>query len=47
MIYDNKVFAIVKNFEMWHAELAITANQVKVYMDHRNLKYFITIKQLN
>ena len=47
MIYDKKLLAIVKSFKMWRPELASAADQVKVYMDHRNLKYFMTIKQLN
>ena len=47
MIYDKKLLTIVKSFKMWHPELASAADQVKVYTDHRNLKYFMTTKQLN
>ena len=47
MIYNKKLFAIVKSFKMWHPELASAADQVKVYTDHRNLEYFMTTKQLN
>ena len=38
---------MVKSFKMWRLELASAADQVKVYTDHKNLKYLITIKQLN
>ena len=44
MIYDKKLLAIVKSFEMWRPELASAAGQVKVYTDHRNLEYFMTTK---
>ena len=50
MIYDKKLLAIVKSFETWRPELASISrpNQpVKVFTDHRNLKHFMTTKQLN
>ena len=47
IIYNKELLTIVKNFEIWHSELASAADQMKVYTDHRNLKYFITTKQLN
>ena len=47
IIYNKKLLAIIKSFKMWRPELASAADQVKVYTDHRNLKYFITTKQLN
>ena len=47
MIYNKKFLAIVKNFKMWHSKLASTTDQVKVYIDHRNLEYFMITKQLN
>ena len=47
MIYNKKLLAIVKSFEMWRPELASGTNQIKVYTDYRNLEYFMTIKQLS
>ena len=47
MIYNKILLTIVKSFEIWRPELASTANQVKVYMDYRNLEYFMTTKQRN
>ena len=44
MIYNKKLFAIVKSFEIWHTELVSITDQVKIYMDHRNLEYFMIIK---
>ena len=47
VIYNKKLLAIVKSFKIWRPELASTADQVQVYTNHRNLKYFIITKQLN
>ena len=47
MIYNKKLFAIVKSFETWRLELASVNEPVKVLTDHRNLEHFITTKQLN
>ena len=47
MIYNKEFFAIVKRFEIWYPDLVSATDQVKVYIDHRNLEYFMTTKQLN
>ena len=47
MIYDKELLAIVKSFEMWRPELISVDQLIKVYIDHKNLKHFMTIKQLN
>ena len=47
IIYNKKLLAIVKNLEMWYLKLVSTTNQVKIDTNHKNLKYFITIQQLN
>ena len=49
MIYDKELLAIVKSFETWRPELASVSSDhlVKVLTDHRNLKHFMTTKQLN
>ena len=49
MIYNKELLAIVKSFETWRPKLASVdpKRPVKVYTDHKNLKHFMTIKQLN
>ena len=49
MIYDKKLLAIVKSFKMWRPELTSVDPEwpVKVYTDYKNLKHFMTTKQLN
>ena len=46
-IYDKELLAIVKNFAIWKSELMRVKDFVKIYFDHKNLKIFMTIKQLN
>jgi hypothetical protein len=48
-IYDKELFVIIKCFEQWKSELMSTKFDVlvKVFTNHKNLKYFIFIKQLN
>lgn len=47
--YNKKLLTVVKSFKAWRPELAsVSANQpIKVFTDHKNLKQFITTKQLN
>ena len=49
MIYNKELLAIVKSFETWRPELASVnpKKPVKVYTDYKNLKHFMTTKQLN
>ena len=47
MIYDKELLAIVRSFKTWRPELASVEEPVKVLTDHRNLKHFMTTKQLN
>ena len=49
MIYDKELLAIVKSFETWRLELANVDPErpMKVYTDYKNLKHFMTTKQLN
>ena len=46
-IYDKKLLAIIKAFEMWRSELENTENPVQVITDHKNLEYFMSNKLLN
>ncbi|ESZ90499.1 hypothetical protein SBOR_9116 [Sclerotinia borealis F-4128] len=46
-IHDKELTAIVKAFGHWRSELIGSRFNVKVFTDHKALKYFITSKQLN
>ena len=46
-IYDKEFITIVYVFKKWHSELKGSTSPVKVITDHKNLKYFIFIKQLS
>ena len=45
-IYDKELFTIICCFEEWRPELEGTSLQVKVFTDHKGLKYFMTTKKL-
>jgi hypothetical protein len=49
MIYNKELLAIIQAFKTWRLELTSVPLEgpVKVLLDHRNLEYFMTIKQLN
>ena len=46
-IYDKKLMIIVCAFEKWWSELEDSIYSVEMIMNHKNLKYFMSIKQLN
>ena len=48
-IYDKELLAIIQAFKEWHFELIGTPIEdlIRVITDHKNLKYFMSIKQLN
>jgi hypothetical protein len=48
-IYDKKLLTIMRCFEQWRSELLFIESDVSVKMliNHKNLKYFMFIKQLN
>ena len=46
-IYDKKLLAIIKAFEIWRSELENTEDPVQVFINHNNLKYFMSSKFLN
>ena len=49
MIYNKELLAIFKSFKTWRPELANVDPErpVKVYIDYKNFKHFMTTKQLN
>jgi hypothetical protein len=46
-IYDKELLAIIRCFEQWRAELQSVESFINVLIDHKSLKYFMTIKKLN
>ena len=46
-IYDKKLLAIIKAFELWRSKLEKTEEPVQVITDHKNLEYFMSSKFLS
>jgi hypothetical protein len=45
-IYDKKLLVIIRYLKHWKPELESTDIPIKVFTNHRNLEYFIIIKEL-
>jgi len=45
-IYNKELLAMVRCFEQWRPKLKGLLFLIRVLTDHKNLQYFITIKQL-
>jgi len=46
-IYNKKMLIIIYILEKWHHFLKDTLALVKIWIDHKNFKYFITAKNPN
>jgi len=46
-IYDKEMLAIICTLEEWRHFLEGARHLVKIWMDHKNLKYFMMAKKLN
>ena len=46
-IYDKKLLAIIKSFEERRPMLEEAGLPIKILIDHRNLQYFMSTKQLS
>ena len=46
-IYDKELMAIICIFEEWRSELEGSTYSINVIMNHKNLEYFMFIKQLS
>jgi RNase H-like domain found in reverse transcriptase len=44
--HDQELLAIVKSFKYWHYYLEGSRHPITVLVDHANLRYFITTKEL-
>jgi hypothetical protein len=45
-IHDKEMLAIIQALEAWRPELEGSLNQVRIVLDHKALKYFMTTKAL-
>jgi hypothetical protein len=46
-IHDKEMLAVMRALEEWRHFLKGAKEKVKIWMDHKNLEYFITVKKLN
>ena len=46
-IYNKELLAIIKYFKQWYPELKGVGFLIKVFSNHKNLQYFMTMKQLS
>ena len=46
-IYDKEMLAIIRYLEVWRYYLKEIKVQFEIWMDHKNLQYFITSQKLN
>jgi hypothetical protein len=46
-IHDKKLTSIVDGFEEWHHLFEETQYEITMYLDHKNLQYFMTTRVLN
>ncbi len=46
-VHDKELLAIVKALQDWRPYLADTEKSIQIYTDHKNLRNFVTMKQLN
>ena len=46
-IHDKEMLAIMRSLEEWRHFLEGVKHKVGIWMDHKNLEYFMTAKKLN
>jgi len=46
-IYDKEMLVVIRGLENWRYLLEDTKNTFKVWMDHKNLEYFMKVQKLN
>jgi hypothetical protein len=46
-IHNKELLAIVDSFKVWQRYMEGSLHTVQVFMDHKNLEYFMTTKVLN
>ena len=46
-IYDKEMLAVIRCLEAWRHYLEEAKLEFKIWMDHKNLQYFMTSQKLN
>ena len=46
-IYDKEMLAIVRRLEIWRHFLERTVVKFEIWIDHKNLEYFMKVQKLN
>ena len=46
-IHDKEMLAVIRGLENWRRLLEGTKFKFEVWMDHKNLEYFIKVQKLN
>jgi len=46
-MHDKEMLAIIRALEEWHHFLEGSQHRFKIWTDHKNLEYFMTVKKLN
>ena len=46
-IYDKEILAIIQYLETWRHFLEEAKNQFEIWIDHKNLEYFMKAQKLN
>ena len=46
-IHDKKMLTIIRDLENWRHLLEDTHFQFEIWMDHKNLEYFMRVQKLN
>jgi hypothetical protein len=46
-IHDKEMLAVMRSSEEWRHFLEGAKHKVEIWMDHKNLEYFMTVKKLN
>ena len=46
-IHDKEMLAVMRSLEEWQHFLEGAKHTVKIWTDHKNLEYFMTVKKLN
>ena len=46
-IYNRKMLAVIRGLENWRYLLEDTKSKFEVWIDHKNLEYFMKVQKLN
>ena len=46
-IHDKEMLAVIRGLEVWRHLIESTKFKFEIWMDHKNLEYFIKMQKLN